>query len=291
MVSGTSSVARLSRQPLLRRAALNLLWLGRGIDITVRHPWAGGAPMRVNLFRHKGFWFHPRRREATTMAAFARILRPGMVAFDVGAHIGWVAVQFAHLVGQGGRVLAFEPGSNNLGYLRRNLARFPHALLIDSAVGAEVGEAELFEENLTGQNNALQAPYHRLAANAALNPADPAIVARRVPVTTLDQAAAAVGIDPHLVKIDVEGFELPVLQGAAALLARARPVLMVEVTRDQAAIAALLRGAGYRLFQASPLGIAPVTDEAAMNFNIFAWPVERDPAPLLAPGDESPGLG
>jgi FkbM family methyltransferase len=287
----TTAVSRLSRHPALRRAALHLLWLGRGIDISVRHPWAGGAPMHVNLFRHKGFWFHARRREATTMGAFARILRPGMVAFDVGAHIGWVAAQFAHLVGDQGRVVAFEPGSNNLGYLRRNLARFPQAEVVESAVGAEPGHAELFEENLTGQNNALEAPYHRLSANAALNPADPAIVARTVRVTTLDEAAQQREIEPHLVKIDVEGYELPVLHGSRDLLGRARPVLMVEITRDAAAIAALLRAAGYRLFQASPAGIAPVSDGSATNFNVFAWPAERDPAPLLAPGDESAAVG
>jgi len=287
----TSAVSRIARLPGLRPLALRALWLARGIDITRPHPWAGGAPMRLNLFRHKGYWFHGRRREASTMEAFARLLRPGMVAFDVGAHVGWVAAQFAHLVGPAGRVVAFEPGSNNLDYLRRNLSRFAQATIIEDAVGAAPGEAELFEEALTGQNNALDAPYHRLDANAAMNPADPGIVARPVRVTTLDAVAAATGLSPDLVKIDVEGFEWPVLQGALSLLERARPVLMVEVTRDSAAIKALLDGLGYRLFQVRPQAILPLPTDSVMNFNVFALPQERDPAPLLAPGDEPRGLG
>lgn len=287
----TSAVSRLSRLPGLRPLALRALWLGRGIDITRPHPWAGGAPMRLNLFRHKGYWFHGQRREASTMAAFARLLRPGMVAFDVGAHVGWVAAQFAHLVGPDGRVVAFEPGSNNLTYLRRNLAAFAQATIIEAAVGAEPGEADLFEESLTGQNNALDAPYHRLEANAAMNPADPSIVARPVRVTTLDEVAARSGLCPHLVKIDVEGFELKVLQGAQATLERARPMLMVEVTRDSAAIRTLLQGLGYRLFQVRADAILPLSGDSAMNFNVFALPQGRDPAPLLAPGDGPGGLG
>lgn len=280
-----NAAARLARIAPLRRLALSALWLARGVDLPIGHPWAGGARMRVNLFRHKGYWFQGRAREAASMAAFARLLRPGDVAFDVGAHIGWVAVQFAQAVGSGGRVLAFEPGSNNLPYLRRNLAPFPQAKIIEAAAGAAVGEAELFEESLTGQNNALAAPYHRLAANAALNPASLAIAARRVPVTTLDAAAQAEGRDPVLVKIDVEGFELPVLQGAAGLLARARPVLMVEVTRDAPAIACLLGAAGYRLYRVAGGAIVPAGGPAGLSFNVFAWPEGRDPAPLLAAGD------
>lgn len=289
-----SVAARLARTPALRRAALSALYLLRGIDVPVPHPWAGGTRARVNLFRHKGFWFHRRTREAATMAAFARLLAPGQVAFDVGAHIGWVAMQFAHLVGAGGRVLAFEPGSNNLPYLRRNLARFPQARIVEQAVGAAPGEADLFEEALTGQNNALDAPYHRLAANAALNPAAARPTARTVSVTTLDAVVAGTGLVPQLVKIDVEGFELPVLEGAARLLAEHRPVLMVEVTRDQASIAALLGGLGYRLFAAGPAGIAPVARPEAMSFNVFALPPGRPEAALLgaSPGarDESPPM-
>lgn len=280
-----SRLSRLARIRPLRRVALSGLYLLRGIDLPVRHPWAGGAVARVNAFRHKGFWFHRRTREAATMQAFTQLLPAGGTAFDVGAHIGWVSMQFAHLVGPNGRVLAFEPGANNLPYLRRNLSRFANATIIEAAVGAEPGEAQLFEESLTGQNNALGAPYHRLAANAALNPAASRPTPRRVAVTTLDAVVAETGLAPGLVKIDVEGHELPVLQGAAGMLEAHQPVLMVEVTRDQAAIAALLGGLGYRLFAAGPAGIAPVSRPEAMSFNVFALPPGRE-APW--PGDESP---
>jgi hypothetical protein len=118
----------------LRRLVLRLLWLGRGIDFAIRHPWARESRVRLNLFRHKGYWYHGRGREAGTMALFQALLHPGQVAFDVGAHIGWITLWLAQLVGPQGRVLAFEPGSNNLGYLRRNVAPLPQVRLMEAAV-------------------------------------------------------------------------------------------------------------------------------------------------------------
>lgn len=268
----------------MRRLVLRLLWLGRFIDLPVRHPWATGQRMTLNLFRHKGYWFHGRAREASAMALFKTLLRPGMVAFDVGAHVGWIAVWLAHLVGPTGRVVAFEPGANNLPYLRRNLAGLPQVTLVESAVGRADGEATLFEESLTGQNNSLGAPYHRLAANAALNVAAAAITQRRVTLLSLDCFAAREGLIPDLVKLDVEGHELAVLHGMQHLLRDAPLMLLLEVTRDHAAIHALLTNAGYRLFAVHTGPPVPVAAPDAMRFNTLALHPSRHQAALGAIG-------
>lgn len=254
----------------MRRLVLRLLWLGRFIDLSVRHPWATGQRMKLNLFRHKGYWFHGRTREASTMALFETLLRPGMVAFDVGAHVGWIAVWLAHLVGPAGRLVAFEPGANNLPYLRRNLAALPQAALVESAVGATDGQATLFEESLTGQNNSVGAPYHKLAANAAQNVATVEITQRQVTLLSLDTFAARESLTPDLVKLDVEGHELAVLHGMARLLHDAPPMLLLEVTRDHAAIHALLVEAGYRLFAVHTGAPVPIAAPEAMRFNTLA---------------------
>jgi FkbM family methyltransferase len=269
---------------VLRRLVLRLLWLGRGIDFSIRHPWARESRVRLNLFRHKGYWYHGSRREAGTMALFQALLRPGQVAFDVGAHIGWITLWLAQLVGPQGRVLAFEPGSNNLGYLRRNVAPLPQVRLMEAAVGEAEGQATLFEESLTGQNNAIGAPYHRLAGNAAANVAAPRITERSVAMVTLDAVAARQGLRPDLVKIDVEGHEFAVLRGMPGLLAEAPPVLLLEITRDHAAILALLQGAGYQLFAAHTGALRRVASAQELSFNTLALHPSRHQAAFGALG-------
>ena len=75
------------------------------------------------------------------MTLCARLIRDGDVVFDVGGHIGYMALYFASLVGAGGRVFSFEPGSSNLPYIRANVERATHknVVLVEQAIGAENG--------------------------------------------------------------------------------------------------------------------------------------------------------
>src|SRR5690348_10111336 len=94
--------------------------LFRSVDVTIKHHWAREHRVSLNVYRHKGYWVQGARREWDTMKFIAAQVRPGMTVWDVGAHIGYVTVFMSHLVGEAGRVLAFEPGLDNLRYLRRN---------------------------------------------------------------------------------------------------------------------------------------------------------------------------
>lgn len=59
--------------------------------------------------------------EPTQSAAFQRLITPGSVVFDVGAHVGYYSVLSSGLAGPSGKVFAFEPLPANLEYLRRHL--------------------------------------------------------------------------------------------------------------------------------------------------------------------------
>lgn len=59
--------------------------------------------------------------EPATMAAMARLLRPGAVVVDVGGHIGQYAIEAAMVVGDNGLVISFEPNPKTFGYLQRNI--------------------------------------------------------------------------------------------------------------------------------------------------------------------------
>lgn len=216
-------------------------------DITIRHHHTGD-PLRLNLYMHKGYWYHGRRREAETLALCRALIHPGDTVFDVGGHIGYLSLYFARLAGPDGRVHVFEPGKNNLPYLERNIAGHTTITLVPKAAGAVPGRATIYLENLAGQNNSLVPEFEGLARNAALADAGAdRVVAREVSVTSLDLYSRQADSVPDFVKIDVEGFELEVLQGMAALF-RQRPLIMVEVQRNQVEVFEVLDAAGYRMF-------------------------------------------
>jgi FkbM family methyltransferase len=238
-------------------------------DITIRHHHTGD-PVRLNLFTHKGYWYHGRRREAATLALCRSLIRPGETVFDVGGHIGYLSLFFARLVGRDGEVHAFEPGENNLPYIERNVAAHAAIRLVRKAAGAADGVAPIYLESLAGQNNSLLPAFEGLARNAALAFAGAArVVAREVPVIRLDSYAAEADANPDFVKIDVEGFELEVLQGMERLLRR-QPILLVEVQRNQAQVFELLENAGYRMFNDRCRQLLPKHAVRLSGANVFA---------------------
>lgn len=252
----------------LRRLALaGLKRLAR--DITIRHHHTGD-PLRLNLYTHKGYWYHGKRREAATLSLCREIIQPGWTVYDVGGHIGYLALCFANLVGSAGRVHVFEPGENNLPYLETNIAGRDGMTLVRSAVGAIPGRATLYIEKLAGQNNSLVPDFEVLARNAALADSGAGeVTPREVEVTTLDSYVSRTGAVPDFVKIDVEGFELEVLKGMAAIL-RSAPVVLVEIQRNQHSVFELLEAAGYRLFNDRRRRLLPRHAQRLQGANVFA---------------------
>ena len=106
----------------LRRLAIRILNRVNPGDITIRHPYTKER-FRLHSFRHKDYWYHGKSREEHSMHLFSELISPGDLVIDIGGHIGYISSYFAGLVGPKGQVIVFEPGSNNLPYLRKNVAR------------------------------------------------------------------------------------------------------------------------------------------------------------------------
>lgn len=239
----------LSRLPWLRIPALRVL-RSLGCDFTIRNPWTGD-PLLLNMYRHKGYWYYGADRERETMETFHRLIRPGDTVFDVGSHIGFITQYFATLVGVSGRVIAFEPGLNNLRYAEANLAALANVTLERVAVSSIDGTAVLYEDGIGGQNNSLNADYYYVRDNAASHGVQVQQTAHEVATVTLDSYIARSGVKPDFLKIDVESLELEVLRGASRTLGMVR-ALMVEVTQNKKEVVALLKDAGLELeFQLS----------------------------------------
>jgi FkbM family methyltransferase len=228
----------------LRRAYMPLLKMA-AFDFRLRHHWVPNRKFALNSFKHKGYWYHGLSRERRSMELFARLIKPGMTVLEVGGHIGYMSIYFDHLVGDAGRVIVFEPGSNNLPYIRQTVAGCHVIKLEEKGVGSRNGSMDFFEESLTGQNNSFVQNFEGLAANREVSFVDVNVTARKVEVVTLDSYCK--NIAPDFIKIDVEGFEYDVLLGAAETLQKT-PRLMVEVQKNQIAIFTILKAAGYLLF-------------------------------------------
>lgn len=243
----TQSMDRLRQPALARRVGLRIFSRINPGDVTITHHWTGDR-FRLHSFRHKGYWYHGFRRERSTMLSLARLLGRGDVVIEAGGHIGYLTLHCARLVGEAGAVHVFEPGPNNLPYLHANVDAIDNAVVVEEALGNAPGMARLFVENLTGQNNTMLADAGEYRRNSRSAGVDARTYTVSVPVTTIDGYCADNGIAPTFVKIDVESFELEVLEGAKATLASCRPIVLVEVARREDEVLGLMTSLGYALF-------------------------------------------
>jgi FkbM family methyltransferase len=153
--------------------------------------------------------------EPSTLKWLQGNLRPGMIVADVGAHIGFVTVFMAHLVGPSGRVYAFEPAANNLAYLNRNIAgnEVENVVVVPRAAGDVTATRTLY---LAEGSDMYSLHRHPLSGPVG------SIAVEQV---RLEDMVSAV----DLAKIDVEGAEIEVLRGMERILGEEkRPILLVE---------------------------------------------------------------
>ncbi len=149
-------------------------------------------------------------------------LGPGAVVADVGAHEGLHLARFIELAGPTGAVIGFEPLPTCFATLTARFAQ-PNVTLHNAALSNVAGVAEFIFARGTPQESGLR---ERVFNNPGM--ADPV----RIEVATLrldDVLKDATRLD--FIKIDAEGAELLILEGAAATLRRLRPVVSVEYGR------------------------------------------------------------
>jgi FkbM family methyltransferase len=171
--------------------------------------------------------------EVTEM--LSRLISPGMVVYDVGAHVGVHSLYMAKLLKGRGSAYAFEPWPENYAALERNvrlnLPLSGTVVPVREAVGADNGFVEMVRGSSDGRH------HLRYASEEA------DVIA---PCTTLDAFVTRRNHPaPSLVKIDVEGMEGPVLAGAAEMLRRHRPALLIEHHRRVDTLSPTLRDFNY----------------------------------------------
>lgn len=175
--------------------------------------------------------------------AFLRqLIRPGDVIVEVGANIGTHTVPLARQVGPTGIVFAFEPQPVVYQTLCANVAlnSLSNVECCAMAVGDHAGDIGLPSVDYDASNN---------FGGISLSP-DAA--GRRVPLVRLDDMLELSKL--RLLKIDVEGMEKPVLDGARETILRHRPALYVENDRIEQSptLIETIQQLGYDLFWHCP---------------------------------------
>lgn len=174
--------------------------------------WFDAADEKLTPWiRRQAIW------EADVVRLLERTLRPGDVVVDVGANVGLHAVHAAELVGPEGRVYAVEPTHWTVGVLEANVWRHgcSNVVVLPVAAGATSSMARL----------SIPADGRSGAAVVAAAHGD-------VPIEPLDALVASDQV--AVLKIDVEGAERAVLEGAAAIRDRSPRLLVIVEFRPTA---------------------------------------------------------
>lgn len=157
------------------------------------------------------------------------LVRPGTIAVDVGAHFGMYSFALSRLAGKDGRVFAIEPIVEDADLIERaaRTLRLPISVVC-CALSSQAGEATLHVPRLGGAQKTALATIQDVAQTG--DAAD--VERRRVPLLRLDDVLRNVDRPVSFIKIDVEGHELEVLDGARETVAVHRPNILIEINHD-----------------------------------------------------------
>lgn len=136
-------------------------------------------------------------------------VKPGMTVCDVGACIGDHAELYRELVGQTGTVHCFEPNPESFECLEYNMRKHENVILHNTALGSQDSTCSIIKSHNLGAC--------RVSEGGSIN------------VTTLDKAVDWERLD--FLKIDAEGCEPLILQGAISTIRKFKPVMLIEVNK------------------------------------------------------------
>ena len=218
------------------------------------------------------------------------ILREDDVVIDVGAHVGEFTFAASELVSRG-IVHAFEPQRRPFEMLRGSVGAFTNVSIHHAGLSDQVGRACLHIPRIRGKLSRREAsldPHFNDYTGPERQPKAGGSSAETIRLSTLDAFCGQVALDRvDLIKIDVEGHELRVLQGGRTVIERFHPLLMIEIfpyvyEGHLQKVCTFLAEYGYAAYvvpqgkaHAERLSIDNVTGNPGFNY-IFAAHERRD---------------
>lgn len=169
--------------------------------------------------------------------------RNNLVVFDIGAFVGADSLVFAKKIDKGGKVIAFEPNPYNRNRMFINLSRnnalrerirvFPYALSESSGtimmnISPNIDSGHSTTSRISGSHSKISD-----------NSLPEGFFGSKVRVIKLDEFVEENEIKPDIIKVDIEGAEHMMLQGALKTLTKFHPTLFIEIHSEYCAVACL----------------------------------------------------
>jgi FkbM family methyltransferase len=182
--------------------------IGEKIPITVKYgPLRGYRILAVSPIK---FFKGTYEKERTEM--FLKIIKEGDIFYDIGAHFGFYSLIASQIIGDKGKIYAFEPHPYNLKILRKHieLNNITNVVIISAAVSDKPGKAKFAYGTGTGTGH--------LSEKGDIE----------VDIVSIDDLIQKKEIlPPSIIKIDVEGAEILVLKGAWNTITLFYPVIFL----------------------------------------------------------------
>jgi FkbM family methyltransferase len=206
-----------------------------------------GMSLWLDLKSEKDYWLGT--YEPDLQAGISALVKPGMVAYDVGANIGYISLLLAKAVGKTGRVYSFEALPQNLKRLDKHITMNDLQDRVEIIPGAVVDRSGPLRFWVGPSAN-----MGKAEGSAGRKPIENGDSIEVEGLSLDDFASRQDHPQPDVVKMDIEGGEVLALPGMRQVLAHAKPLVFLELHGPQAARVAWQEfiEAGYRLCNLSP---------------------------------------
>lgn len=187
----------------------SLIWVAdalakhRDFHFPEKYTWRWKFDMLLNLY------------ERDTTVLFKKIIKPGMIVVDIGAHIGYYTRLFSKLVGPNGIVYAFEADSDNFKLLQKNTKNKKNIRLYNKAITNKIGSINFYKiRGSTGCHSVIASENSEKIT---------------VPATTLDSFIENENVGRvDIIKIDIEGGEIFAFDGMKELFSEKQHLSIVS---------------------------------------------------------------
>lgn len=163
--------------------------------------------------------------EPLTTKMLFNYIQSGWIVIDVGSNIGYYALLESRLVGKKGKVIAIEPVPQNFEFLVRNveLNQAANIFCLNYAISNKIGHIKMIVPSYSNWCKIFTGQIDELLKNEKYRMIE-------VPVITIDKLVRSLKLRTvDLIRIDVEGHEKAVIEGAKNTIKRHHPDVLVEI--------------------------------------------------------------